>query len=80
MTDSIGDLLPRRKYDEPPEVKVIKDFVQEKFKQPVMVVVQPSTILIHVKGAALAGALRFHIHELQELCQTEKHLVIKIVG
>lgn len=78
MSDAIGNLLPRGRYDEPPEVRLIKDFVQEKYRQPVGVTVQPNQLIIQVKSAALAGALRMHLHELQELCQTTKRLVIRI--
>jgi plasmid maintenance system antidote protein VapI len=78
MTDSIGDLLPKNKYEEPPEVRIIKDFVMEKFQQPIGVTVQSAQIIIHVKSAALAGALRVHLHELQELCQMDQKLVIRI--
>lgn len=80
MTDSLGDLLPKDRYQEPPEVRVIKDFVMEKFNQPVQVAVQPAQINIQVKSAALAGALRVHLHELVELCQTDKRLVIRITA
>lgn len=78
MTESIGDLLPKKKYDEPPEVRVIKDFVMEKFQQPVGVTVQQTQIIIHVKSAALAGALRVHLHELAEKIESDKRLVIRI--
>lgn len=78
MTDPIGNLLPKRRYEEPPEVRIIKAFVLDTFQQPVAVAVQPTQITIQVKSAALAGALRVHLHELQELCHTEKRLVIRI--
>ena len=78
MTDSIGDLLPKARFEEPPEVRIVKDFVMEKFQQPVQVTVQPTQIIIQVKSAALAGALRVHLHELQELCETDKRLMIRI--
>jgi hypothetical protein len=78
MSNSIGDLLPRKKYEEPPEVRMVKDFVLEKFQQPAGVTVQTSQIIIQVKSAALAGALRVHLHELTVLCQTDKRLVIRI--
>ncbi|HTE22381.1 MAG TPA: hypothetical protein VK674_05060 [Candidatus Limnocylindria bacterium] len=78
MADALGDLLPRDRYDQPPEVQVIKDFVMEKYQQPVEVVVQPRQIIIQVKSAALAGALRMHLHELQEQCNTERRLSIRI--
>lgn len=78
MTDSIGDLLPKHKFDEPPEVRIIKEFVQEKFQQTVSVTVQPTTILIHVKSAALAGALRMQLHHLQKEIGSDKRLIIRI--
>jgi len=78
MTDAIGDLLPRRRFEEPPEVKLIKDFVLQKFQQPVGVTVQPHQIVVEVKSAALAGALRTYMYELQQLCQTDKRLLLRI--
>jgi hypothetical protein len=78
MAQSLADLLPHGRYDEPPEVQIIKEFVQEKFHRPVQVTLQQNQILIQVQGSALAGALRTHLHELQELCQTDKRLVLRI--
>jgi hypothetical protein len=78
MAESIGDLLPQDRFHEPPEVQVIKSFVLEHFRQPVSVTVQPTQLVIHVKSAALAGALRVHLHTLKQLCQTEKRLLIRI--
>lgn len=78
MTNAIGDLLPQGRFEEPPEVRIIKDFVSARFQQPAKVAIQPAQIIIQVKSAALAGALRSHLHELQELCQTDKRLVIRI--
>ncbi len=78
MTNSLGDLLPQGRFEEPPEVRIIKDFVQEKFQQPVKVSIQQTQIIVHVQGSALAGALRTSLHELQALCQTDKRLVIRI--
>lgn len=80
MTDAIGDLLPQGRFEEPPEVRIIKDFVVETFQQPAGVTVQPTQIIIQVKSAALAGALRTYLHDLQERCQTDKRLVIRIGG
>jgi hypothetical protein len=78
MTDAIGDLLPKNRFEEPEEVRIIKAFVQERYKQTPAVTVKPNQIVIQVKSAALAGALRMHLHELQELCQTKQRLVIRI--
>jgi len=78
MPDAIGDLLPKGRFDEPPEIKIIKDFVMDKFNQPVNIITQKSNIVIQVNSAALAGALRGQLHILQDKCQTDKQLIIRI--
>ena len=78
MSDSIADLLKNRNFDEPPEVLVIKTFLHENYKADCTVSVNTRQIIIGVKGASLAGALRMRLHELQALCQTQKRLVIRI--
>lgn len=78
MSNSIGDLLANRKREEPPEIAIIKGFVTEKFNQPTEVTIQEKQIVITVKGAALAGALRPLLPQLQERCETDKRLLIRI--
>lgn len=78
MADSLGSLLAKRSMDEPPEVQIIKTFVFAHYQTTPQVTVQQGNIIIGVKGAALAGALRPRLHELQEACQTDKRLVIRI--
>lgn len=78
MADQLKDLLSRRQFEEPPEVQIIKEFIDRKYHQPAAVTVQPNQIIIQVKGAALAGALRTHLYELAKLCQTDKRLVLRI--
>lgn len=78
MSDSLGDLLANRKIDQPPEIAVIQQFVLEKFNSKPDVLIQEKQIVITVKGAALAGALRPLLPQLQEACQTKKRLVIRI--
>lgn len=79
MSDSIADLLSKRDFDEPPEVRLIKDFIRKRFDVDVSVTIQQHQIIIGVKGAALAGALRMHLHELQRLVASNKRLVIRIM-
>ena len=77
MTKSLADIMSG-KWQQPPEIKVIKDFVRDKFNEDVDVSIGPRQINITVSGAALAGALRMHIHELQKSLKTDKKLVIRI--
>lgn len=78
MTDSIGDLLQHRRIDEPPEIKIIQEFVESKYRIKPQVMVTQKQIIIGVKSAALAGTLRPQLPQIQELCQTDKKLVIRI--
>lgn len=78
MTEPIGDLINPGRFAEPPEVKVIQKFLHEHFNSEGHLTVQPNQIIIVVQGAALAGALRQRLYELQELCGTKRRLVIRI--
>jgi hypothetical protein len=76
--DSIGDILVGRKSEEPREVGIIKRFVLQNFRATPTVMMGQREITVIVRGAALAGALRPRLLELQELCTTDKRLVIRI--
>lgn len=76
--DSLSSLLPSRQFEEPAEIRIIKAFVMDKFQAMPKVSIQAKTITITVPSGALAGALRMHLHELQELCSTDKRLVLRI--
>lgn len=78
MSDSISSILSQRNLSEPPEVKIIQDFVEKQFKVVPQVMVASDRITIGVKSAALAGALRPLLLQIQAACQTEKKLVIRI--
>ena len=78
MTDSLADILGSRQYDEPSEIGIIKNFVRRKYQADVAVTIREQHIILTVQGAALAGALRMHLHELKKLCDTNKRLVIRI--
>lgn len=78
MAEDIASILGSRNFEEPEEVRVIKNFVRQKFKSDAAVAIRERQIIITVKGAALAGTLRMHAYELKKLCQTEKRLVIRI--
>lgn len=78
MTDSLGNILKQKQFDEPDEIAIIKEFVSSRYQITPKVIIQPRTIVIEVPSAALAGTLRMQLHELQALCQTDKKLFIRI--
>ena len=80
MANSLGDLLAGKgkDYEVPPEVRQIKTFIRKNYEADCHVTVQQWQIIIGVRGASLASAVRMRLHELQELCKTDKRLVIRI--
>ncbi len=82
MSDSLGDLLAGKSkaFAEPPEISQTKAFVRENFGADCQVTMQQWQIIISVKGASLAGALRLRLHELQDKLSTDKRLIIRIQG
>ena len=78
MSDSLADLLANRQFDEPEEIKIIKDYIFAHFQADSHVTMQSNQIVISVSNSSLAGALRMKLHELQQLCETKKRLVIRI--
>jgi len=80
MADSLGDLLAKKNLREPAEVLVIRTFLHENYQADCQITTNQRQIVIAVKGASLAGAIRMRLHELQALCQTDKRLVLRIVS
>ena len=76
--DSIKDLLRQKDFDKPDEIQQIKDFVKSKFDEEPAVKLTTNNIIITVSSAALAGALRMHLHHLAKDLRTEKKLLIRI--
>lgn len=78
MADSLSNLMQTARFNEPEEVGIIQSFVIEHYKIKPQVAIRDKQIIIGVSSAALAGSLRMQLHELEELCQTNKRLVIRI--
>ncbi len=76
--DSLFDLLSNRNIDEPPEIRVIKDYVREHFKETVGVMVRERDIVITVRSSALAGTLRTRAYDLNKLIDSDKRLIFRI--
>lgn len=77
MSDSLGDLLARRDFDEPPEVRAIKDYVRRYYDAEVRVTVQPHAIVISSRSAGLIGSLRLNLPKLQQAAGTDKRILLR---
>jgi hypothetical protein len=77
--DNIADLLAHRKPNEPPEIRAIKDYIQQHFKESVNVMVRERDIVITVRSSALAGTLRMRTVDLINLAgSNDKQLVFRV--
>lgn len=78
MSQLLGDVLGKRNYDEPPEIRQIKDFVLSEIGITPAVSVNSETFVIKVPSAAAAGALRTKLFRLQKQLSTKRRVVIRI--
>jgi hypothetical protein len=77
MSD-LADILRQRRFSEPPEIAVIKSYVQEHFQSSVTISMQPDKIIITSSSAALINTLRLHQADLAEACGVTKTIVFRI--
>ena len=74
--DNISDLLAKKGFNEPAEIKLVKDYVMNKYDEDVNVKVDMNKIYIYVKNSALASSVRMNIPEIQKICNSSKRIVI----
>ena len=74
MKDLLGKYSPK----EPPEVLAIRQYITREFQADSSITVQETSIIITVRSASLANALRLRTTALQAACQTAKRLVFRI--
>jgi len=74
--DKISDLLARKNLSEPPEIKIIKDFILSKYDEDINVQVETNKIIIFANNSALASSIRMNIPEIQRACGNNKRIAI----
>jgi hypothetical protein len=78
--DSLLNILSYKDFDEPPEIKKLKDYARNNFKADIGVLVKEKDIIISVNSASLANTLRLKGPEIKRVCDINKRLVFKITG
>lgn len=76
--DGLSDILSRRDFDMPPEVRAIKDYVRRYYDSDVSVSMQTHAIVIAARSAALISSLRLNLPKLQAAANTEKRIILRI--
>jgi hypothetical protein len=76
--DGLGDILRYKNFDEPLEVRAIKEYVRRYYEAEVRVTMQQHAIVVQARSAALIGSLRMNLPKLQEASGTEKRILLRI--
>lgn len=76
--DGLNDILSRRDFDAPSEVRAIKDYVRRYYDSNVSVTMQTHAIVIAARSASLIGSLRLNLPKLQAAANTEKRIILRI--
>jgi hypothetical protein len=76
--DGLGDILRHKKFDEPLEVRAIKEYVRRYYEAEVRVTMQQHAIVVQGRSAALIGSLRLNLPKLQEAAGTDKRILLRI--
>jgi hypothetical protein len=77
--DGLNDILRRKDFDAPPEVRAIKEYVRRYYNDAeVRVTMQPHAIIVTARSSALIGSLRLNLPKLQEAARTDKRIMLRI--
>ena len=76
--DNLDDILKNRDFNQPYEIKIIKDFIRINFDDHCLVKITDLKILIVVSNSSLAGALKEKLESLKEKLDTKKNILIRI--
>lgn len=74
--DNISSLLAQKNLSEPPEIKVIKDYVFKKYGVDISVRVDNNKVIIYANNSALASSIRMNIPDIKKVCNNDKRIVI----
>ena len=75
--NSLQDILGKKDFVAPDEIKLVKDYISRKYKSACSVQLQRDTIILKVPNSSLASTVRLEQNRLIETCQLKKRLVIR---
>lgn len=78
VMDSMADILGRYTPKEPDEIGAVKKYISDNFGAESTVGLHGETLVITVKSASLANALRLRLLSLQKAANTKKKFMFRI--
>jgi hypothetical protein len=74
----LGDILRFRDFEEPLEVRAIKEYVRRYYEVEVNVRVQQHAIVVSARSASLIGSLRMNLPKIQAAANTDKRILLRV--
>jgi len=76
--DSMHELLRNRDFVEPPEIAIIKRFVEDNYHESAQISINNQGIMVKVHSSALANSLQLRLPEIQRLIGNSKRLSFRV--
>lgn len=76
--DQLSDILANKQFNEPPEIRAIKDYTQLKFDSKVKVALSKNQLIVSAPSASLIASLRANLPELIRAADTDKKIIFRI--
>ncbi|HUC79149.1 MAG TPA: hypothetical protein VMQ58_02805 [Candidatus Saccharimonadales bacterium] len=76
--ENLDELLKNKSFNEPYEIRIIKDFIKMNFEDNCLIKVSNLKIQIVVSNSSLAGALKENLESLKHQLKTKKDISIRI--
>ncbi len=80
MTDSLGDILGRKKVTLPIDASMVRDYVKTKLDIDIRVDSKPKVVILYAANAGMAAHIRTYLHIIARDCGIQdKRLFIRII-
>lgn len=81
MTDSLGDILGRKKVTLPIDASMVRDYVKAKLDIDIRVDSKPKVVILYATNSAMAAHIRTYLHIIARDCRIQdKRLLIRITA
>ena len=78
--DSLQDILGQKNFAPPDEIAVVKDYVLRRYNRPCSIRLERDTLILSVRGSALAATIQLERNRLIEACNIKQKLVVRAGG
>jgi len=75
--ESLQDILGKKQFAAPDEMAVVKDYILRRYNKPCSIRLERGTMILTVRGSALAATIQLERNKLIETCGLKQKLIIR---